>query len=75
MCNTSLESLCIQLPKMASFGRFALVVPENLRLNTHALPRISNYINKLCKGPSIKDVRRDGGGGVWSNADTCGRGG
>src|SRR6218665_4229828 len=33
---------------MASFGRFALVVPKHLRLNTHALPRISNYINKLC---------------------------
>src|SRR6218665_555977 len=27
------------------------------------------------KGPSIKDVRGDGGGGVWSNTDTCGQGG
>jgi len=27
----------------------------------------------LSSGPSIKDVRRDGGG-VWSNADTCGQG-
>jgi len=26
------------------------------------------------KGPSIKDVRTDGGG-IWSNADTCGQGG
>src|SRR6218665_3249327 len=28
----------------------------------------------IYKGPSIKDVRRDGGRGVWSNADTCRQG-
>src|SRR6218665_2768610 len=48
MCNTSLESLRIQLAKMVSFGCFASV-PKNLRLDTHALLRISIYINKLCK--------------------------
>ena len=30
---------------MTSFGRFALVVPKTLRLNTHALPMISFYIS------------------------------
>jgi len=28
----------------------------------------------IYKGPSIKDVRRDGAGMVWSIADTCGQG-
>ena len=37
ICNTSLESLCIQLAKMASFGRFALVAHNNLRLNALTL--------------------------------------
>src|SRR6218665_3015278 len=56
------KAYAFSLLKMTSFGRFPLVVHTNLRFNTHALQKISIYINRdvnPCPCPCPKGLLKD----------------
>jgi len=69
------SKIVVFLVKKGSYTTFNTAKIRKIWKKKWKIRKTWSMTKKSHKGPSIKDVRRDGGGGVWSNADTCGQGG